>query len=412
MESNKITDKIKNDFPLLSRKINSKNLVYLDNAATTQKPSSVINAISIFYKKKNANIHRGLYKLSQEASLEYDAARKTIAKFINASENEIIFTKNTTESINLLSYTLSSIINENKKEIVLTELEHHSNLVPWQQLAKREGFVLKFIKIKEDFSLDYDSALNTINDKTGIVSISYRSNVIGITNDVKKIIDISHKNGALVIIDAAQVIAHRKIDVQNLGCDFLAFSGHKIFGPTGIGILYGKKELLEKMTPFNFGGDMVKSVEYTTASWKEPPTRFEAGTQNLAGAIGLMEAIKYLEKIGLNNIYEREKELYEYTIEKLKKIDRIEIYNEKGEGIISFNLKNTHAHDVASLMDDYAICIRGGHHCAMPLMNKLGVPGTCRVSLSFYNTFEDIDSFIDALKKVEAVLLKNGRHII
>src|SRR3989338_10530602 len=355
MESNKITDKIKNDFPLLSRKINSKNLVYLDNAATTQKPSSVINAISIFYKKKNANINRGLYKLSQEASLEYDAARKTIAKFINASENEIIFTKNTTESINLLSYTLSSIINENKKEIVLTELEHHSNLVPWQQLAKREGFVLKFIKIKEDFSLDYDSALNTINDKTGIVSISYRSNVIGITNDVKKIIDIAHKNGALVIIDAAQVIAHRKIDVQNLGCDFLAFSGHKIFGPTGIGILYGKKELLEKMTPFNFGGDMVKSVEYTTASCKEPPTRFEAGTQNLAGAIGLMEAIKYLEKIGLNNIYEREKELYEYTIEKLKKIDRIEIYNEKGEGIISFNLKNTHAHDVASLMDDYSI---------------------------------------------------------
>src|SRR3989344_3290189 len=404
MKSNPITDQVKNDFPLLLKKINNKRLVYLDNASTTQKPINVIKAISRFYKEKNANVHRGVYKLSHQASLEFDAARKTVAQFINASEDEIIFTRNTTESINLLSYTIPSIIHKDKKEIVLTELEHHSNLVPWQQLAKREGFFLKFTKIKENLNLDYDNARDNISDKTGIVSMSYRSNVFGITNDVKKIIDIAHKNMALVIIDAAQVIAHRKIDVKSLDCDFLVFSGHKMLGPTGIGVLYGKKELLRKMSPFNFGGDMVDIVEYNSASWKEPPAKFEAGTPNLAGAVGLMEAIRYLEELGLNNIYERENELNENMIEKLKKIKGVKIYNEKGEGIISFNLDNLHAHDVASLMDDYGICIRAGHHCAMPLMNKLGLTGTCRISFSFYNTFEEIDVFINALKEIIGVI--------
>lgn len=406
MKYNKITDLTKNDFPLLLNKFNNKRLIYLDNASTTQKPISVINAVSRFYKKKNANVHRGVYNLSQEASSEFDAARKTIANFINASEDEIIFTRSTTESINLLSYTIQSILNDNKREIVLTEIEHHSNLVPWQQLAKRKGFILKFIKIKKDCTLDYNNAGDIINDKTGIVCISYRSNVLGVTNDVKMIVNIAHKNGALVVVDAAQVIAHRKIDVKDIGCDFLAFSGHKMLGPTGIGGLYGKKELLEKMEPFNFGGDMVNVVEYDSASWKEPPAKFEAGTPNIAGAVGLMESIKYLDKLGLNNIYEREKELGKNMVEKLKKIKGVKIYNESGEGIISFNIDNIHSHDVASLISDYGICIRAGHHCAMPLMNKLGLTGACRVSLSFYNTIEEIDIFIEALKEIIGVLSK------
>lgn len=405
--SEKIFHDIKKDFPIFERKFSGKDLVYLDNAATTQKPAVVIDTISKFYKEKNANIHRGIYKLSQEASLEYDSARKAVADFINAYENEVIFTRSATESINLLSYTIKSIIGKGKKEIVLTELEHHSNLIPWQQMAKREGFSLKFIKLKKDFTLDYEDAKNKITNKTAIVSISHRSNVFGIINDVKRIADIAHKKGALVIVDSAQTVAHIKIDVKKLGCDFMAFSGHKMLGPAGIGVLYGKEEILENLMPFNFGGDMVKKAGFNSAEWSNIPAKFEAGTQNTAGAVGLMEAVKYLKKLGLNNIYEYEKNLGEYALKKLKEINNIKIYSENGSGIISFNLEKMHPHDIASLMDDYGICIRGGHHCAMPLMEKLGLSGTCRISLCFYNTYSEIDVFIAALKKIIEVF-KNG----
>ena len=396
---------IRKDFPIF----NNKSLIYLDNAATTQKPGVVIKAINDFYKNENANIHRGVYKLSEQATIRYEEAHKIVAEFINADSQEIIFTRSATESINLLAYTLGSLIN--RKEIVLTEMEHHSNLVPWQQLAKRNGLKIKFIKIKDDFTLDYEDAKQKITNKTAILSISHISNALGTINDVKKLIKLGKRVDAITIVDAAQSAAHIKIDVKDLDCDFLAFSSHKMLGPTGIGALYGRKELLEKMTPFNFGGDMIKKVTYENAEWNALPMKFEAGTQNISGAIGFAEAIKYLKNIGMENIEKWEKELLKYALNKIKDIKDIKIYNagvKNSAGILSFNLNEVHAHDVASLMGDEGVCIRGGHHCAMPLMEKLGITGTSRVSFYMYNTFEDVDLFIEALKNTKGVFNKNG----
>ncbi|RJQ15599.1 cysteine desulfurase [Candidatus Woesearchaeota archaeon] len=386
----------KADFPILQ------HVVYLDNAATTQKPKKVIDAIAHFYETSNANAHRGVYQLSMKASQLYDDARKTVADFIHADADEIIFTRNATESINLVAAAVFPLLKG--KEIVLTVMEHHSNLIPWQQFAKKNGFTLQFIQMKPDFTLDYQDAEKKINDKTALVAFCQVSNALGTINDAEKIIALAKKHHALTLIDAAQSAPHMIVDVKKLDCDFLAFSGHKMLGPMGIGVLYGKKELLEKMQPYQFGGDMIKSVSLEHAEWNDLPMKFEAGTVNVADAVGLAEAIKYLEHIGMDVIEKKEKELLQYALQELKKIKTLKIYHaEKSSGIISFTMEKVHPHDIASLLDDERICIRAGHHCAMPLMHILGVPATARISFYIYNTREDVDMLVKALLHVEAM---------
>lgn len=404
METEKLIQQLREDFPILKT-----GVIYLDNAATTQKPKNVIEKIKSFYEKENANIHRGLYSLSENATKEYERSRKIIAKFVNAKENEIVFTKGTTESINLLAYTIHEIIPKNKNEIVLTELEHHSNIVPWQEFAKRHNFKLKFIKITDDFELDLDDFKSKLSDKTAIVSITHVSNVLGTINPIEKIIEKAKEYSAITIIDASQSAPNIKINVKDLDCDFLVFSNHKVLGPTGVGTLYGKYDLLEKLPPFLLGGGMIKSVTLEKSTYINPPEKFEAGTQNVAEVIASAEAVKYINNLGMKNINEISEYLYNYAMEKLKTIDDIEIYNPgkgKSVDIISFNLKGIHCHDVASILNDYNIAIRAGHHCAMPLMDVLKVNGVCRISFSVFNTREEIDQLIIALKKCQEVFRK------
>lgn len=399
--NNRTAKKLKKDF-LIFR--NNPGLVYLDNAATSQRPERVIQIVSDFSRKENANVGRGVYTLAEKAMIRYDSARRTVAKLINANVDEIIFTRNTTESLNLLSYTLSSLIKQGRNEIVLTEMEHHSNLVPWQQLAKRKGMKLKFVKVKEDYTLNMEDAKKQITDKTAIFAFTHVSNVLGTINPVEELVELGKSKGAITVIDAAQSVQHLKIDVKKIGCDFLVFSSHKMLGPMGVGILYGRGELLEQLPPFNFGGGMIERVTYQDASWAKIPEKFEAGTQNIGEAIGLAEAIKYIQKIGIENIEEWEKTLLRYASSKLQEVEGIEIYNpgtDKSSGIISFNLEKVHPHDVAQLLDEKGIAIRAGHHCNMPLMKKLGISGTCRASFYIYNTFEDIDALVSALKKIK-----------
>ncbi len=394
--NNKTAKQLKKDFPIFK---NHKNLVYLDNAATTQKPKQVIEKIKDFYENSNANIHRGVYDLSETSTELYENARRIVAKFINANEKEIIFTKGTTDSINSLSRVVDSLISKEKNEIVLTEFEHHSNLIPWQQLAKRNNLKLKFIKINDEFELDLKDAKEKITDKTAIVSISQVSNALGSINPVEEIIKIAKQKKAIIVMDAAQSAPHIKLDVRKLNCDFLAFSGHKMLAPFGIGVLYGKKELLESLPPFEFGGGMIKKVSLEESEFANVPEKFEAGTPNVEGAVALAEAIKYLEKIGMNQIESWERELMKYALEKIKDV---EIYGAKNSsGILSFNIKGIHPHDVASMLNDYKIAVRAGHHCNMPLMKKLGISGTVRASFYFYNTFEDIDKLVDSIKKIK-----------
>ena len=399
--SNKTAKILKRDFPIFK---NNSGLVYLDNAATSQRPRQVIQALTNFYEKENANPGRSIHTLAEKAMKDYYNARKKIADFINAKSEEIIFTKNTTESINLLAYTISSILPKNKNEILITEMEHHSNLVPWQELAKRKNMKLKFVKIKDDFTLDLNNLKENLTEKTAIFAFTHVSNVLGTINDVKLLVELAKQKGAITIVDSAQSIQHLKINVSEIKCDFLAFSGHKMLGPTGIGILYGKKEILEKMHPFMFGGGMIKKVELSDSEFADLPEKFEAGTQNIAEAIALAEAIKYMEKIGLGNIREWENKLTSYALKKLKDIDGIRIYNpweNKSSSLVSFNLQGIHPHDVAELLNQEKIAIRAGHQCAMPLMSVIGAKGgVCRASFSFYNTFEDIDKLTDALKKI------------
>ena len=397
-------EKLKEDFPILSRKIHDKKLVYLDNSATTQKPKQVIDAITDYYTRYNSNVHRGLHKLSEEATVKFEEAHEKVAKFINADFQELVFTKGTTESLNLLAYSLLTDLKKGD-EILLTQMEHHSNLVPWQQLAKRFGLNLKFIEIDKDGILNLEN--NPINNKTKIVSVAHTSNFLGTINPVKEIGKIAHENNALFVVDGAQSVPHMPVDVKDLDCDFLAFSAHKMLGPTGIGALYGKKELLEKMHPFNYGGDMILEVKFDDTKFNNLPWKFEAGTPNIAGAIGFGAAVDYLNKIGMENIKNHGLELTKHAMRRLNEVKNLEIYGplraDRRGPLVSFNLINIHPHDTTSLLDDYGIAVRGGHHCAMPTMKLMNLVGSTRASFYFYNTKEEIDYLTSTLDKVKGV---------
>lgn len=398
---------IKKDFPLLMEN----KIAYLDSGATTQKPVQVIKAIEEFYDKYNANPHRGAYTLSVEATEAYENTRTKIAKFINAKHREeIIFTKNATESLNLIAYSYG-MNNVNKgDEVVISIMEHHSNLVPWQKVTKAKEAKLKYMYINDQFELSDEEIENKITDKTKIVGITHVSNVLGTINNVKKIIKYAHKKGAIVILDASQSIPHMQIDVQELDCDFLVFSGHKMLAPLGIGVLYGKKEILNNMTPFLMGGDMIEYVYEQETTFAPLPNKFEAGTQNVEGVIGLGAAIDYIQNIGYENIQQIEKEVLDYTIERLSKLDYLDLYvtpnKDKHSGVISFNMKNVHPHDVASILDSYNVCVRSGNHCAQPLMRFLGIDSTCRASFYIYNTKEDVDMLVEGLEKAHNMFKK------
>ncbi|HLC60153.1 MAG TPA: cysteine desulfurase [Candidatus Nanoarchaeia archaeon] len=398
-------EEIRKDFPILNRKIHkNKQLIYFDNAATSQKPIQVIDAMDSYYKNSNANIHRSIHEIGEEATKLYEGAHEKVADFINAdSYQNIVFTKNTTESLNLLAYSLTAKLKKGD-EIVISQMEHHSNFVPWQQLAKQRKLKLKFIKIDEDGNLDKNSVQENINKKTKIVSLTHVSNVLGTINSIKEISTIAHENEAMMVVDGAQSVPHMPVDVKQLGADFYAFSGHKMLGPTGIGVLYGKKELLEEMQPFLYGGEMIREVSFGDTTFNELPWKFEAGTMNIAEAVGLGAAIDYLKKIGMENIRNRDKELVDYAMKKLKEIDWIKPYGPKERGaVVSFNVSGVHAHDVSQILDSEGIAIRAGHHCCMPLMSVLGLPATARASFYLYNSEKEVDSFIQALYKVKKI---------
>lgn len=391
---------IKKDFPLLE----NENITYLDSGATTQKPIQVIKAVEEFYQKYNANPHRGAYSLSVEATEQYENTRTKIAKFINARHREeIIFSKNATESLNLIAYSYGMDNLKKDDEVVISIMEHHSNLVPWQKVTKKTGSKLNYMYINDEFELTDEEIENKITDKTKIVGITHVSNVLGTINNVKKIIKYAHKKGAIVIVDASQSIPHMKIDVQDLDADFLVFSGHKMLAPLGIGVLYGKKEILNKMSPFLMGGDMIEYVYEQDTTFAPLPNKFEAGTQNVEGVIGLGSAIDYIENLGYDKIQEIEKEVLSYAREELSKLDFLDLYitpNENNHSsVISFNIKGVHPHDVASILDTEGVCVRSGNHCAQPLMRFLGIDSTCRASFYIYNTKEDVDKLVSALNK-------------
>ena len=388
------------DFPILK----NRDMAYLDSGATAQKPQKVLDAVESFYEHKNANPHRGAYSLSIEATEAYESTRGKIAQFINARyPEEIIFSKNATESLNLLAYSYGLDNLKKEDEVVISIMEHHSNLVPWQYVTNKTGSTLKYMYINDNFEISKEEIESKITDKTKIVGITHISNVLGTINPVKEIIKYAHKKGAIVIVDASQSIPHMKIDVQDLDADFLVFSGHKMLAPLGIGVLYGKKELLQKMNPFLMGGDMIEYVYEQKTTFAPLPNKFEAGTQNVEGVIGLGAAIDYINEIGYDKIAEVEKELTEYAREKLSKLDYLDLYltpnKENHSSVFSFNIKGVHPHDVASILDTENVYVRSGNHCAQPLLRSLGIDSTCRASLYFYNTKEDIDKLVHGLDK-------------
>ncbi len=396
--------KIREDFPILKRHVNGKPLVYFDNAATSQKPTYVIDALDKFYREYNANIHRGIHKLAEEATVAHENARERIGKFINAKHTEeIVFTRNATEAINLVSQSWGRSNVGKGDKIVLTIMEHHSNIVPWQILAQEKGARVEFIKIDQDGFLRQSEIQELIDEKTKIVCVAQASNVIGTINPVKNIVKAAHRVGALCLVDAAQSVPHMRVDAKDIDCDFMAFSGHKMLGPTGIGVFYGKADLLEKMPPFLGGGEMIKEVHTTGASWKEIPYKFEAGTPNIAGAIGLGAAVDYLRKIGMQNVLDHEKQITAYALDKMAGVKGTAVYGPKDVsrrvGVVSFNLGDIHAHDLASILDEDGIAVRSGHHCAQPLMEFLDIPAATRASFYIYNTKEEVDGFISALEK-------------
>ncbi|EAD8167418.1 cysteine desulfurase [Listeria monocytogenes] len=395
--------KIRADFPILAQEINEKPLAYLDNAATSQKPKQVIEALTHYYEFDNANVHRGVHTLAARATDAYESARGKVAKFIHAREvAEIIFTRGTTSAINLVvdSYAEANI--EAGDEIVISYLEHHSNLIPWQQLAKRKSAVLKYIELEEDGTISVEQAKKTIGEKTKIVALAHVSNVLGTITPIKEIAAVAHQFGAVILVDGAQAVPHMEVDVVDLDADFYAFSGHKMMAPTGIGALYGKRELLDAMEPTEFGGEMIDFVELYDSTWKELPWKFEAGTPIIGGAIALGAAIDYLAEVGLANIHAHEQALASYAIEEMSKIEGITIYGPKDAskrcGLVTFNLEGAHPHDIATILDEDGIAIRAGHHCAQPLMKWLDVSSTARASFYIYNTKEEIDALIDGLK--------------
>lgn len=398
------------DFPLLNQKMNGQPIVYLDNGATTQKPESMIRAMCGYYGGCNANPHRGAYALSVEATDIYETARERVMRFIHAAEpREIIFTKNATESLNLVAYSYGMNHVAAGDEIVITIAEHHSNLVPWQQVAKSKGAILKYIYLDEDGNLSPQDIEEKITERTKLVAVAQVSNVLGLVNPVREIADRAHRFGAVVVVDGAQSVPHMAVDVEALGADFFAFSGHKMLSPMGIGVLYGRAALLEAMPPFLLGGDMIEYVAEQETTFADLPAKFEAGTQNVGGAAGLTAAIDYLEQLTFDRIGAIEQELLAYALPQLRELPYIELYGcdtkqDNKTGIITFNVKDVHPHDVATILDAAGVAVRGGHHCAQPLMAYLGQNATCRASFYFYNTKQDVDRWIAALKTVREVM--------
>ena len=395
--------KIRDDFPILKSRINNHQLVYFDNAATTQKPQSVIDGISNYYKSYNANIHRGIHSLAEKATEEFEETRSLVKEFINASsENEIIFTRGTTEGINLISSSLSKFYFNEGDEIIISEMEHHSNIVPWQMIADENKLNLKVINVSENGEIDMDHFNSLISEKTKLVSIVYISNTLGTINPVKKIIEKCKENNILSVVDGAQSSAHKKIDVTELSCDFYVFSAHKMYGPTGVGVVYGKEEILEKMPPYMGGGEMIKDVSFSNTSYNNLPYKFEAGTPNIGDVIGFKEAINYIKNIGIDNIETYEISLKKYTEDALKKIDGIKVVGTAKDkvGIFSFTTEKVHYYDLGLLLDAKGIALRTGHHCTQPLMDKYSLDGTARLSLAIYNSTEEVDYFVESLSNL------------
>ncbi|WOV83451.1 cysteine desulfurase [Sporosarcina jeotgali] len=394
---------IRKDFPILDQEVNGYPLVYLDSAATSQKPRQVIEALADYYQNDNANVHRGVHTLGNRATEGYEGARETVRKFLNASSTEeIVFTRGTTTALNLVAQSYGRANIGEGDEILITYMEHHSNIIPWQQLAKATGAVLKYIDLEEDGTLSLEKVSDAMTDRTKIVSMMYVSNVLGTMNPIKEITEIAHAHNAVMVVDAAQAAPHLRLDVQDLDCDFLAFSGHKLCGPTGIGALYGKKALLNEMEPVEFGGEMIDFVGLYDSTWKELPWKFEGGTPIIAGAIGMAAAIDYIESVGLDNIEKHEHELVAYAMEQMKTVEGLEIYgprdSSKRAGIVTFNLDGVHPHDLATVLDMNGVAVRAGHHCCQPLMKWLDVSATARASFYLYNTKEDVDRLVEGLR--------------
>lgn len=393
---------IRSQFPILSREVHGKPLIYFDNGATSQKPKTVIDCIDHYYSQENANIHRGVHHLSQIATTAYEEARIKIQKYIGAKhEHEIIFTKGTTDSINLVAYSFGEMLNEGD-EIIISAMEHHSNIVPWQMLCERKKCVLRVVPMNLEGELEMDTFENMLSEKTKLISITHISNALGSINPIKEIIDKGHQVGAKILIDGAQSIQHMHVDMQELDCDFYAFSGHKLFGPTGVGVLYGKEEVLNSMPPYQGGGDMIATVSFEKTTYNTLPHKFEAGTPNIAGGIGLGAAFDYLNTLDFDAVAKHEKELLDYATEELSKISQVRFYGVAKEkaSVVSFLIDGAHPYDVGTLLDKMGIAVRTGHHCTQPIMDFFEIPGTIRVSFAFYNTIEEVDIFISALKRV------------
>jgi len=406
MEILKNIESIRNDFPILNTKVNGNQLVYFDNAATSQTPNCVIESISDYYKNLNSNIHRGVHKLSQLATEKYEQSRKKFKEHLNASStSEIIFTSGTTHSINLISNGFIKFLKKND-EIIVSQLEHHSNIVPWQMLCEKTGAIMKVIPMNEKGELDLSKFSSLLSNKTKVVFVNHVSNALGTVNPIKTIIDKSHQAGAAVLIDGAQAAPHFEIDVRKLDVDFYVCSAHKLCGPTGVGILYGKKEWLEKLPPYQGGGEMIDQVSFEKSTYADLPNKFEAGTPNISGVIASGIALDYINKLGLTNIKEYEDYLLDYATSKLKEIDGIKIFGESKTkvSVISFNIGKVHPYDIGSVIDNLGIAVRTGHHCAQPIMDYFDIPGTIRISFSFYNTIDEINILIEALKRASKML--------
>lgn len=401
--NNSLIGTCRSDFPILHNRIHDRPLVYLDNAATTQKPSAVIQSISEYYSTINANVHRGVYTISQQATDLFENTRETVRKYIGAtSTSEIIFTKSATESINLVASSYGEIHFKHDDEIILTMMEHHANIIPWQEISKKKGCKIKVVPIHQDGTLDIETYRSLFTSKTKFVSMVWVSNAIGVENPITEFIRIAHDHNVPILIDASQRIQHANIDVQKIDCDFLVFSGHKAYGPSGTGILYGKERLLEHMPPYQSGGDMIKKVTFETTTFADLPSKFEAGTPNIEGFIGLGTALNYVQSIGLDDIAKHEAILMNYAINALKSLDFISIigYNGTNVSAISFVMNGVHPHDIASILDKKGICVRAGHHCAHPLMQYYKVPSTTRISFAMYSTVDEIDACIRELKEI------------
>lgn len=398
---------VRADFPLLQRSVDGKPLVYLDSAATSQKPRAVLEALQRYYEEYNANVHRGLYRIAEQATLAYEEARAKVAAFVGGRPEEVVFTRGTTEAINLVAYAWGDAFVRAGDEVLVTEMEHHSNLVPWQLLAQRRGARLRVLRVRpEDGTLDLDALDRLLTERTRIVAVAHQSNVVGTINPVRYISERAHAVGAVVVVDGAQSVPHMPVRVGELGCDFLAFSGHKMCGPTGIGALWGRRELLEAMPPFHGGGEMIERVELEHSTYKDPPHRFEAGTPNIADAIALGVAVEYLRALGMEAVREHEKALVRYAMAQLAEVRGVRLYGPKDPelrgGALAFTLEGVHPHDVAQVLDEQGVCVRAGHHCAQPLHRALGLAATARASVYLYNTPEDIDALVRGLERVRA----------